>query len=285
MTTGLAALCALLLGAGAAILTAALMAGAPAPTAPVHPRSRRGPSHLGARIGLAVVLGALVGWVTGWPAAAGWSAAFGFGLPSLAGTGGRRSAAVARIEGVAAWAEMLRDQAAAGADLAQAVQASAAHAPAAIAAPVARLAIRLRRQPPTQALAAFADEVADPTADLVATALAVAFTQQARRVGDLLATLASSAREQAGMRLRVERDRARIRTVARATGGVVLGWTVLVYVASGQFFAAYDDPVGQLMLLLVGALFALGVIGLARLDRLPTADRLLVGRAARGSLR
>jgi hypothetical protein len=37
------------------------------------------------------------------------------------------------------------------------------------------------------------------------------------------------------------------------------------------------------MLLLVGGLFALGVIGLARLDRLPTADRLLVSRTANGS--
>lgn len=168
---------------------------------------------------------------------------------------------------------MLRDQAAAGADLAQAIQVSAGHAPAALAQPVARLAIRLRHQPPQEAFREFSREVGDPTADLVATALTVALTGQARRVGDVLATLATSAREQASMRLRIERDRKRVRTVARGTGAVVLGWTVLVYLISGRFFAAYATLAGQLVLALVGGLFALAIAGLGRLDRLPGTDR------------
>jgi len=71
------------------------------------------------------------------------------------------------------------------------------------------------------------------------------------------------------MRLRIERDRARVRTVARATGAVVLIWTLVVYLISGRFFASYSTFTGQLVLLLVGGLFAVGLVGLARLDRLP----------------
>lgn len=235
-------------------------------------RGRTGPrlpDRLGLRVVLAVSLLAAVWAATGWPVAGAWMAALGYGLPSLLGIGARRTRDVERIEAIATWAEMLRDQAAAGADLAQALQVSAGHAPPAIAQPVARLAIRLRRQPPAEALTAFSAEVGDPTADLVARALTVALAGQARRVGDVLATLAASAREQASMRLRIERDRARVRTVARATGGVVLGWTVLVYVISGRFFSTYSSVTGQLVLLLVGGLFAVGLLGLARLDRMP----------------
>lgn len=268
MSITVAAISALLAATGAALLVhVALSAADSARTA--RQKSLRLPAQLGLRVVLAVAGLAGVTVATGWPVAGAWVGALGFAAPSLLGINQRRSREVERIEAVAVWAEMLRDQAAAGADLAQAVQVSAGHAPPALAQPVARLAIRLRRQPPEEALREFSREVADPTADLVASALTVAFTGQARRVGDVLATLAASAREQASMRLRIERDRKRVRTVARGTGAVVIGWTVLVYLISGRFFATYSTVTGQLVLLLVGGLFALGILGLARLDRLP----------------
>ena len=240
-----------------------------------EPRDRRPvqlPGHLTVRLVLAVAGLVLVTATTGWPVAGAWVGALGFATPSLLGVNRRRAREVERIEAVATWAEMLRDQAAAGADLVQAVQVSAGHAPPSLAQPVARLAIRLRRQPPEEAFREFAREVADPTADLVASALTIAYTGQARRVGEVLSTLANSAREQASMRMRIERDRARVRTVARGTGGVVIGWTVLVYLISGRFFATYSSFSGQLVLLLVGGLFAVGIVGLARLDRMPGTD-------------
>jgi tight adherence protein B len=243
-------------------------------------RSRQGgavglrpPGRLRVRLMLAVGAVGLVTAATGWPVAGMWAGALGFAGPSLLGVNRRRAREVQRIEAVATWAEMLRDQAAAGADLVQAVQVSAGHAPPVLAQPVARLAIRLRRESPQEAFRSFALEVSDPTADLVAAALTVAFTGQARRVGDVLSTLAASAREQASMRLRVERDRARVRTVARGTGAVVIGWTVLVYLISGRFFAAYATFTGQLVLMIVGGLFAVGILGLARLDRLAGTGR------------
>lgn len=268
MSITVVAISALLAAAGAALLVHAALSAADS-ARPARPRSLRLPAQLGLRVVLAVAGLAGVTLATGWPVAGAWVGALGFAAPSLLGINQRRSRAVERIEAVAVWAEMLRDQAAAGADLAQAVQVSAGHAPPALAQPVARLAIRLRRQPPEEALREFSREVSDPTADLIASALTVAFTGQARRVGDVLATLAASAREQASMRLRIERDRKRVRTVARGTGAVVIGWTVLVYLISGRFFATYSTVTGQLVLLLVGGLFALGILGLARLDRLP----------------
>lgn len=77
---------------------------------------------------------------------------------------------------------------------------------------VVTLAVRLERERLVPALAAFAEEVADPTCDLVVAALVLAAGHQARRLGELLGTLAATAREQATMRLRVEAGRARTRT-------------------------------------------------------------------------
>ena len=82
------------------------------------------------------------------------------------------------------------------------------------------------------------------------------------------------------MRMRVERDRARIRTVARAAGAVVLGWIVVVYAISGRFLHPYHSAAGQVVLAVAGGFFALGLVGLARLDRLPAAPRLRLAAAA-----
>ena len=103
---------------------------------------------------------------TGWPVAAAWLAVLAFASPSLVGINRRRANEVERIEAIATWAEMLRDQAAAGADLVQAVQVSAAHAPPPLAVQVARLAIRLRRFSPEEAFGEFSREVADPDLDI-----------------------------------------------------------------------------------------------------------------------
>jgi tight adherence protein B len=231
------------------------------------------PQQVGLRVCGAMALATVAVVSTGWIAAGAWAAALGFSLPGLVSTGRARKEEIARVEAVATWAEMLRDQAAAGVDLVQAVQLTSAHAAAAIAEPVARLAIRLRRTSPDAAFAAFADEVEDPTADLVAAALTIAFHGHARRVGEVLAALAAAAREQVSMRLRVERDRSRVRSVARSTGLVVLAWTAIVLTTSGSFFHAYDSPAGQTVMFLVGGLFALGIVGLTRLDRLPASVR------------
>ncbi|HET6793651.1 MAG TPA: hypothetical protein VFH45_04370, partial [Acidimicrobiales bacterium] len=243
------------------------------------------PEHLGLRLALGGTLGIAAALLTGWPMAGAWMGALGYASPVLASVGRRRAAEVARVEAIAAWAEMLRDQVAVGADLAQAIQASAGRAPAPLVEALSRLAWRMRRADPTSALAAFGEELADPMADLVVAALVVAFTRPARRVGDLLGALSESAREQAAMRLRIERDRARVRTVARASTAAAIAWVVILYAVSGRFFAPYDTPGGQVVLTLVGLAFAGGFWGLSRLDRIAPATRLQVAGARQEAAR
>ena len=180
-----------------------------------------------------------------------------------------------RIEAVAGWAEMLRDTMAGAAGLEQTIVATAPLAPLPIRAEVATLALRLQGERLAPALRAFADEVADPTCDLVVAALILAAEHQASRLGELLGSLAQAARDQATMRLRVEAGRARVRTsvkvIVGATGGLVLALAVL----NRGYLTPYDTAVGQLVLVLVGGLFAAAFLWLARMTRPASVERFL----------
>jgi tight adherence protein B len=231
------------------------------------------------RLGLAVGAGVVVGATTGWPVGAILAALAGWGAPGLLAGAKGANAAVGRIEAVAGWAEMLRDTMAGAAGLEQAIVASAPLAPLSIRAEVVTLALRLEGERLAPALRAFADDVADPTCDLVVAALVLAAEHQAQRLGELLGSLAQAARDQATMRLRVEAGRARTRTSVRvivgATGGLVLGLAIL----NRGYLAPYDTPVGQLVLLLVGSVFAVAFVWLARMTRPSTTERFLTNDA------
>ena len=244
----------------------------PRPTRRVQ---RRQVERINLRIGLAVGAGVVVGAATGWPVGAVLAALAGWGAPSLLGGARGAQAGVGRIEAMAGWAEMLRDTMAGAAGLEQTIVATAPLAPLPIRAEVATLALRLQGERLAPALRSFADEVADPTCDLVVAALILAAEHQASRLGELLGSLAQAARDQATMRLRVEAGRARVRTsvkvIVGATGGLILALAVL----NRGYLTPYDTAVGQLVLVLVGGLFAAAFFWLARMTRPASVDRFL----------
>ena len=232
------------------------------------------------RLPAGVVVGVVVTGVTGWPAAGWWMAVLAVWVPSMARRGRERQASIDRVEAVARWADMLRDQIRVGADVIQAVVGSARVAPTAIAPAVQALAARLQVMEPGEPLAAFAAEVDDPMAELLAVGLQVALTRRTARVSDLFAEVARATREQKQMRQAIEKDRRRLRTVVWGALTAVLGWLVLIFVVSGAYFAPYRRPAGQVVLWAAGAAFALGLGALARMDRVRTPSHLLVAKVA-----
>ena len=250
---------------------------------------RRSPSRLrpkaervDLRLALAVGAAVLVGAATGWPVGALLAALAGWGAPSLLSGTKAAQAGVARIEAIAGWAEMLRDTMAGAAGLEQAIAASATVAPLPIRKEVVTLAARLEHGRLAPALRSFADEVADPTCDLVAAALILAAEHQAQRLGELLGSLGEAARDQATMRLRVEAGRARTRTSVKVIVGVTGGLALGLAVFNRGFLAPYDTATGQLVLLLVGAMFAASFVWLAKMTRPATTDRMLASDTALG---
>lgn len=228
------------------------------------------------RLALAVGAGVVAGVVTGWVAGAVLAGLGIWVLPRVLGRDTEHSCRLRRIEAIAAWAEMLRDILAAAAGLEQAILATAPLAPEAIRAEVSALAARLeqgRRLAP--ALRELGDALADPTADVVIAALVMAAERQPRRLTDLLASLASAAREQAAMRMRVHAARARTRTSVRVIVATTCAFAAGLVLLNRPYLQAYDTPTGQLVLLGVGALFAAGFTGLVRMAAMADPARFL----------
>ncbi len=242
-------------------------------------RGRAGPGErqrLILRCGATVAVATAVGLVTGWVVGALLGALGCWFLPRILGRDAGHERRVARIEGIATWTEMVRDTLSAAAGLEQAVLATAPLAPPAVREEIATLAARLGRgERLAPALRLLARDLDDATADLVVAALVMAAEQQARQLADLLGALATTAREQASMRMRVEAGRARTRTSIRVIVGTTCTFAALVVLFNRTYLTTYDTLTGQLVLLGIGVLFATGFAWLARIAAIPQPDRLL----------
>jgi len=227
------------------------------------------------RWALAALVGLLVGLVTGWPVTALFGVVGVVWLPRLFGRP-QGYASAERLEAVATWTEMLRDTIAGAAGLNQALIATAPLAPPALRASLETLATRLEAGIPTgRALRALASEVADPAVDVVVAALVLATEQRAGRLGELLSALAETTRREVAMRLRVEARRASSFSSMRIVAGFSLAFAGGLVLFARSFLAPYGSALGQLVLLVVGAIFGLGLWLMARLVRPPAGERFL----------
>lgn len=224
----------------------------------------------------AVAAGLVVAVLTGWPTAGVLAGLAVVALPVLLGPDRDHQQALAKVEAIAGWTELLRDTLRAGAGLQQTVVATAGSADAPIRDLVQQLAGRLRdggRLAP--ALRGFADQLDDPLGDMVVAALLLAAERPSANLAGLLGELAATARQQAAMRQRVATSRARLRTSARSITAITVVMVVGLVVLNRQWMAPYDSAVGQVVMLAAGGMFAGGLMGLRRMSLLPAPPRLL----------
>jgi tight adherence protein B len=221
---------------------------------------------------------ALVAAVTRWPVGSVLAGVAAWFLPTILGRDQEHERSLRQIEAIASWTEQLRDTLAAAAGLEQAILATAPIAPGPIGEQVAVLAAAIHQgQRLPAALRAFAEETADPAADLVVAALLLAAEQQARDLGQLLSSLADSARQHAAMRMRIAATRARVRTAARIIIAVTLLLIAGLLAWSRAFLAPFDSAAGQLMLLLVGGCFTGAFWWLHKISTFRPPPRILTG--------
>jgi tight adherence protein B len=221
--------------------------------------------------------------ITRWPVAAVLAGLATVLAPRLLGGKQARQAAIDKTEAIASWAESVRDTMAAAAGLEEALTATAVAPPEPIAPEVRRLAERLRHQRLTDALAGFGDELDHPSSDLVVAALTIAARMEAADLGSLLSRLAVSIRDDATMRVKVEVGRQRLRTSAKIILGSVAATVVMLLVLNRSYLDAYDTALGQLMLGVVGAVFAGGSWLMAKMSHIDLPERFVprTGRSGR----
>lgn len=231
----------------------------------------------GRRLAIAAASAALVLIVTRWPVAAAGAGLAGWYAPQLFGSKVAERRAVDRAEAIATWTEMLRDTLSGAHGLEEAITATASVAPGPIRREVGDLAVRLEREPLSVALGRFGEDLAHPIGDLVVVALSIAAEGSVRELGDLLGTLAVSARDEATMRLQVEASRARLRTAVRVIAGCTAMTALGLILFNRGYLDVYETPTGQAVLLVVAGCWGAGLWALGRMGRLVEPERFLAG--------
>ncbi|GAA4706711.1 Flp pilus assembly protein TadB [Promicromonospora umidemergens] len=240
------------------------------------------------RILLAVGIGAgLIAWlITGWPLLMIVGPVTTVGVPAML-SNRPQTERIARLGALQDWTRSLAGSLATGKGLEDALILSAWTAPGPIAPQVKTLAARLEsRWEPRAALLTFADELADPTADMVAQSLATAVELRGP-VATVLDDLADDVADQVRARREVEANRATYRATATWLTVISVG-TVVVMLLNGTYIEPYRTPLGQLVFLTLASLFALTLFWFNRMSNgtgptrlfTPSSPALFGGTAA-----
>ena len=264
-----------LAGGGALLLVNSLTRQEPAPhvsQSTILPRIAK----LGARVPFAVGAGFLLLLLTRWPVLAIAGGLLVFFGPALFGGAASEKQAIAKLEGLAAWTESLRDTIAGAVGLEQAIPATAYAASPSIAPQLMTLADRLRvRTPLPIALQRFADELDDPSADLIVAALMLNARLRGPGLRDVLTSLAGSAREELEMRRRVGSGRASTRRSVQIVVGITVVFVLGLVLFNRDYVEPYSSPLGQVVLLVVLLFFAAGFMWMRRLSVFDLPERFL----------
>lgn len=225
------------------------------------------------RVAIAAVAGLVAFAASGWFVGGIMAAVAVLVLPRILGGKTARQRAVDRTEAIASWTEMIRDSIVAASGLTEAIVATAPVAPASIASEVRTMVRRLDHQRLPDALVAFGADLDHPSGDLVVAALVIASRMEASDLSGLLSRLAEATRGEARMRIRVEVGRTRVRTATKVIVGVVVAAVMFLAVVNRGYLAVYDRPGGQVMLAVVGCIFALGGWLLTRMAEIDLPER------------
>jgi Flp pilus assembly protein TadB len=229
------------------------------------------------RILIAVGVGLVTLVVTGWPVAAVGAAAFAVAAPALLGGAKAERQQTARLEGLASWTESLRDTIAGAVGLEQAIPATVYAAAPAIQPQLRLLVDRLRvRVPLPVALRGLADDLDDPSADLVVAALVLNARLRGPGLRQVLTSLSEAARAELEMRQRVTAGRSSTRRSAQIVTVFSLAAMTLLTLVNPDYVASYDSAQGQLVLTVVAGLFAVGFWWMKRLSGVDMPARFLV---------
>lgn len=197
--------------------------------------------------------------------------------------GGARAArhSLARLEGLAAWTESLRDTVAGAVGLEQAIPATSYAASPSIRDDLTTMSDRLRvRMPLPDALKRFAEEVDDPGADLIIAALILNSRLRGPGLRDVLTSLARSARLELEMRQRIHASRASTRRSVQIVLGITVAVVVGLRIVNPTYVEPYGTPFGQIVLIGILGLFGAGILWLRALATDETPERFLHFRKA-----
>ncbi|NLC98533.1 MAG: type II secretion system protein [Actinomycetales bacterium] len=275
-TTLVGLLLGLMFGAALVLLIAVLRGWTPTPTSRANRFTGMARAVTHPRLRWAVLAGVAVGVLTRWPVAVIAATALVWFWPLMFGAGKLTAHQIERLEALATWTENLRDSIAGSIGLEDAIRHSVGVAPETMRAPLQRLDGRMRAQIPLRsALAELAAEFDDAAADMVVAALILNANLRGRELASTLGSLAAAAREEVDMRRKVDVDSRKLRqeAIIIAAFTVVFGGVIAVF--SREFMSPYATVFGQMVLALVMAVMATGLMLVRRAAMIEPPARFL----------
>jgi Flp pilus assembly protein TadB len=218
----------------------------------------------------------LVVWAwTGWPVHGILAGAAVLGLPYVLNPGTAATQRIDRLEALGQWLNHLAGVHQAGISLPQTIRASAKAAPAPIAPNVRALADRLRSGMEAEdAFALFADELADGVSDHVVLLFQSHAVYKGPGLSDALEALAVTIHQQAADARDIEADRAKVRKSSRMVS-MVICVVVVGCMLNDAWSGWYQSPLGQIVLAVLGGLFAYTLRWLRKIARTQPDPRLI----------
>lgn len=225
-------------------------------------------------LAVGVAIGALITLVTGWFLALIVIPAAILGVPYLLAKP-PATGELERLNALEEWTRSLSGVLSVGVGLEETIIATEKSTPAPIKPEVTRLVQRLHARWRTEdALRAFADDLNDPTGDVIALNLMRGASRQGDGLAAVLTSLAEAVAAEVAGRRDVESDRAKPRSTARMVtliSAAVLGMVLL----TGSYFEPYGSPLGQIILGIYLAAYAAALIWLRSMAATPPAPRIL----------
>lgn len=214
-------------------------------------------------------------FITRWPvAAAGGALATGV-LLSARAKRRERAGLAETAEAIAAWAEMLRDATGTPRGIEGVLVATAPNAPELIRPHVVALSRRLPYEPLDQALTGLLRDLDHPLGDLVVTALRLSGMTGGRQIRSVLNDLVIVAREEARMHMRVNVARARPRSQMRILTVMIGVFVAGMAVLAQDFLEPYRTPGGQIVLVVIGCIWAFSMWLMSRFGAEEQPERFL----------
>ncbi|TAM88228.1 MAG: type II secretion system protein [Jatrophihabitans sp.] len=231
----------------------------------------------GARMIAGLVLAVVVLLTTRWPVAAAAVLLLVVAWPALFGARAAQRDRVAQLEALAMWVESLKDLVSGAAGLREAIPVSVETAPASLQPPLTRLrGLLAARESLTDALPALAEDLADPSADLVIATLILNARSRGPGLASALQRLAESIREELELRRRIEAGRrGDWRSVQIIVGITLAIGAAMAFLFPPQFTQPYRSVAGQGVLLIIVAIFAASFAWIRRLADPDLPDLML----------
>lgn len=226
------------------------------------------------RLGIGLAVGIVAAVLTGLTILVVLTPLAFVGVPYLLG-GGEGKYRINRLEALEAWTRTLTGLSVTGSTIEQALVASYPTAQDEIRSDLQHLIKRLDAGWTTaDALAAFAADLDDPTADFIVAVLTMSTTMRGPGLANALEDLASIVASEAQARRAIEADRAKPRSTAR--------WVTIIFIVGlvgftlSGYLAPYADSVaGQVLLALLLGIFVALLFWMKRIAKDRPAPRIL----------